>query len=141
MFRVLCVVLTVAAILACRLECMPKFGGEGTPGGRHAEDSCCEHHYDLLAEQGGCERLPVDPLRRNPPPREGCNGNCMCKGAVEVSRPALPEQSVHVVWLDLLTINRAEAATSPACSAAEEPPYPARGSGRVLRVVLASLLL
>lgn len=141
MVRVLCVVLTVAAILACRLECMPKFGAEGTSGGRHAEDFCCEHHYDLPAEQGGCERLPVDPLHGNPSPPEGCNGNCMCNGAVEVSRLALPEQSVQVAWLDLLTINRADAAASPFASPAEDLPHPRHGSGRMRRLVLASLLL
>jgi hypothetical protein len=60
---------------------------------------------------------------------------------VGAPKSELREQAAFVAWLDLSLIAQADPATSSFPSFAEGPTPPKLGSGRLIRLALASLLL
>ena len=138
MFRVAYVLLTVATILVCPFTCMAKVGAQDAPAEQRVGCSCCHHRQAPAAER------PIEPERRGPVDPEGCNCTCLCKGAVETSEaPKVDpgEQTAPVAWLDSSLITQADTAFASLPSSAEGPPPSRFDSGRMLRLVLASLLL
>ena len=143
MFRVAYILLTIAGILACPFACMAKVGGHRASVEQRAGCSCCQHRQAPAGESGS-GRSPVEPERRGPAHPEGCNCTCLCKGAVEtteVPKADLGEQTAFAVWLDTSLLTQAGAGPLSFSSFGEALPPPQLGSGRMIRLALASLLL
>ena len=148
MFRVAYILLTIAGILACPFTCMAKVGGLRASVEQRAGCSCCQHPQAPAGESGS-GRSPPEPERREPERRgpahpEGCNCICLCKGAVEttgVPKVDLGEQTAFAVWLDASLLTQAGAESLSFSSFGEALPPPQLGSGRMIRLALASLLL
>lgn len=143
MFRVAYVLLTVAGSLACPFECMAKIGGQSAPARQRVACSCCQHRQDP-ADESGSGTSPVGSQRRGPAHPEGCDCLCLCKGAVETTESPkvdLGEQMAFAVRLDTSLVTQAGAGVLSLPSFDEGPPPPGLGSGRMIRLALASLLL
>jgi len=143
MFRVAYVLLTVAGILACPFACMANVGAQSASVEQRAGCSCCQHRQAPVAESGSGSRL-VEPEHRSPAHPEGCNCTCLCKGAVEttgVPKADLGEHMALAVWLGTSLLTHADAGALSLSSFDEGPPPPRLGSGRMIRLALASLLL
>jgi len=144
MFRVACVLMTITGMLACPFVCMANVGGHRPPVEPRAGCSCCQHRWQDSSGESKSGKSPVDPERRGLPPSEACDCICLCKGAVEaagVREIDLGGQSTLIAWLGFSPSAGADAASGPLTSFAEAPPPPRLGSGRLIRLAFASLLL
>ncbi len=158
MFRVAYVLLTVAGISACPFVCMAKVGDHGAPVGQRAGCPCCQHRcqdptgqaptgQDPTGEgqsDNKSDNNPVKPERDDPSPIEGCDCTCLCKGAPHaegVFEFDLEEQTAGNVRLDFSVGAQADIDFQSLLCFAEAPPPPKLGSGRSIRLALASLLL
>ena len=144
MFRVAYVLLTVAGISACPFMCMAKVGDHGASAEQRAGCPCCQHRRQDPTGEGQSDNSPVKPERDGPSPIEDCDCTCLCKGALHaegVFKFNLEEQTAGNVWLDFSLGARADAGFQSLPWFAEAPPPPKLGSGRLIRLAFASLLL
>ena len=144
MFRVTCVLLTITGMLACPFVCMAKVGAHGAPAEQRAGCPCCQHRSQHPASEGQSDSSPVRPERDGPSPIEDCDCTCLCKGAPHAEgdfKFSLEKQTADNVWLDFSLAAQADAGSQSLRCFAEAPPPPKLGSGRLIRLALASLLL
>lgn len=139
MFRAAYVLLTIAGILACPFSCMAKVGDHRASVEQRAGCSCCQDRQNPADE-----RSPLEPERRGPANPEGCDCTCLCKGAVEtkaVPMADLDGQLAFAVCLDVCLLRHPNVESPSLFHFSESPPPPQLGSGRMIRLALASLLL
>ena len=144
MFRVVFVLLTIAGIVACPFECMAKSAGMCAPARQRVEECSCCQHVQNRASETATAIGPVEPQRRDPAHPGGCGCSCLCKGAVNtasVPKVDLGEQMALSVWFDTSPIAHVDASVPSLTFSGEGPPVPKLGSGRMIRLVLGSLLL
>ena len=144
MFRVTHVLLTIGGMLACPFMCMATVSAHGAAAEQRAACSCCQHASQGPVGESNPEDKPVEPERRGEAPGEACDCACLCKGVVHTENDpqlVLNEQTASVVCLDFTCIVQADAGTQSVPSFAEAPPPPKLGSGRSIRLAIASLLL
>ena len=132
MFRAAYVLLTIAGILACPFSCMAKVGDHRASVEQQAGCSCCQ------------DRQAPDGERRGPANPEGCDCTCLCKGAVETKAVPMADLDVQLafaVCLDACLLRHPNVESPSLFHFGESPPPPQLGSGRMIRLALASLLL
>jgi hypothetical protein len=143
MFRVAYVLLTVAGILACPFQCMAKIGGHSVPAEQPAACPCCQHRQDP-ADETDSGTNTAEPQPRGPAHPEGCDCQCFCNGALDtaqVPKLDLGEKGTLAAWLDASPAAQVDAGAYSPLSFHAGPPPPKIGSGRMIRLALASLLL
>ena len=144
MFRVAYVLLTIVGILACPFACMGRVGAQSAPAEESAGCPCCQHRPQDPVREGQSDGDPNGPGRDGRSPIEDCDCSCLCKGALHAEgdfRFGPEEQAADIVWPDFSLATQADADSQSLRRFAEGPPPPNLGSGRLIRLALASLLL
>jgi hypothetical protein len=143
MFRVAYILLTVAGILACPFVCMAKVGAHGAPAEQRSGCSCCQH-WQNSPDESDSGTGPVGSQPCGPAHPKDCDCTCLCKGAPHTEgdgKFSLEEQTMRDVWLDFSLAAQADAGSRSLRCSADAPPPPKLGSGRLISLALASLLL
>ena len=133
MFRVLYVLLTSYALLACPYRCLGSLPPEGSSAESAQSCSCCGRQPDSA----------VSTDRHAPPaPVEPCQCNCLCQGAVLSKDDALlltADSSWTGLVAAILPAGPITAPGGPAVAKWERRFGGAPASGRMLRFALQSL--
>lgn len=138
MFRSVHVLLTVASLLACPLNCLGRAADDCASERATAACSCCHAQPERAGDPCGAPANDAPPT-----PADDCGGDCLCRGAVLTKDDLSSDLGVTPsAPAGVMNVAPAEEARSGqfALSGSGKTASPAALFGRALRFALQSLL-